>query len=262
MRPINEQGNILWEKIIGTPDEYDCPMLITYYDINRYLVSGCTRINNQLHQSLILMYGNGDIIWEKNHPFEEYPYLGNLIANPIINDDLTFLGTSTFLNEYDESEPVLIQYNQTGQILWIKSITNDPIIGSFLFDIDKTEDEGYFLTGYLRTSPRSSWSLKVDIDGNTCYPSNCDSTITNTSLITHSLPFITKITPNPATNFIEIQDPPPTLFILKLYNINGQKVLESIETIVSLENLKEGIYFYEIWTEGEVFNKGKVVIQY
>ncbi len=75
--------------------------------------------------------------------------------------------------------------------------------------------------------------------------------------------FAVSIYPNPATDFVTFKFTSNDIYILKMYDLTGKLVLTTRirnDDKISIENLKEGIYFYQL-ERGSVHISGKLIKQ-
>ena len=181
--------------------------------------------------------------------------------------DYTFFAarTNVFLysdNVRDTNATRIIKLNKNNSVVWDKIY--DFNAWHWAMTITATKDGGCLVAGTETcfTCPENIGNLYVLKIDSTGYAEGADIT-DNISQKPHYTADIT-IYPNPGNNTINMQLPDNINNAeLSIFNISGKMIiskhLNNGLNTVSTDNLKSGIYFYRIITNGKVLSKGKWV---
>ena len=166
---IDSLGNYLWEK------RFEAKCYISIYEMldGNYLLSTCKYIDNDRYTYLIKTDTSLNIIWEKTYAPVNFPT--NLFTNPIMKEDGGFVASVNYLNDLDGVQPLILEFDSLGNIVWKKTYTIDSVGVCAFTDVHKTNDGGYIWSGYKDYAPQQGWLLKTDCEGNTCSSIGCDS---------------------------------------------------------------------------------------
>ncbi|MCB9044370.1 MAG: T9SS type A sorting domain-containing protein [Chitinophagales bacterium] len=261
----DSQGNQQWDKRLGS-EETDCAAFANILPDNTYLINGCIT-NAQGNHKLYLakLDTNGGLIWEKTYNnLPTYQAFEDLC----ILEDGGFMATA-FKFGTSGTSTELMRFDSDGKILWQKGLHLNEGKDCYLKDIEPTPDGGYVLCGFQYTSPQYSWVVKIDSLGNTCSYTGCDSTYTYINEVTPGVgdePVVVshfRVYPNPAENYIYLENSTKQAYIFTMYDLNGKKVLEhkaSNSENISLHQLHQGMYFYQFIQNEKAAISGKLTI--
>ena len=205
---IDGAGNKVWAHRRGNPnwlDGYGC--IKASADGNYFLAGG---VNYQTPcqdcgQSWLLKITPDDqIIWQKKYLGPRYNEFNDLIENP--DGTLMVAGRSSDTPDFKQAG-VLFRISATGDSLWSKIYTSNPMGNAYFSDILRTRDHGYIVSGVGFgpfnpgvSNASDAWLLKVDSLG--CDSVGCYTTAT-TELPTEPLEGL-YLYPNPATDLLHI----------------------------------------------------------
>ncbi len=282
---VDSVGNTIWERQYGG-DESDCGgdvvVLTTAEEYAQtgeieYLLRSCIERDDNDITYLLKIDDRGEIIWEKEHNLW---YWGGVSTYPIVREDKSFVVMATFekrINGYRTIIPLLIDFDNEGNINWTKEIPPDTtVLGTkevqiYVRDFRSTPDGGYVWTGFeFIPLPQKSWVVKMDSLGNTCSYVGCDSTVIITNIPEFEQNNIRfSISPNPVHDqaTVHYQLPLGKEGVLEVYDVQGRKMgywlLDNRYSEVTLEvaDWLSGVYFYRLEVEGERVGGGKLVVE-
>jgi len=175
---------------------------------------------------------NGNILWDIDIPFH---------STSIISDENDYV-----IAGYDAGNPCVLKIDDDGNQLWFANY--DTNTNDFIYDIIKTNDDGYALTG---RSDDYLYIIKLDSEG----ISNADNVIINNNFKCNNYP-----NPfNPTTTiYFSIQN--GSKIELSIYNIKGQKIRSLLNDQISSGNhsivwngkddsdkkVSSGVYLYKL----------------
>ncbi|QQS29946.1 MAG: T9SS type A sorting domain-containing protein [Sphingobacteriales bacterium] len=282
-------GDTLWTRTYGGEGN-DCAAYVIPLTTHQeyffegkpieYLLTGCTTVSGVNHLYLAKTDESGDIIWEK-----KYNSLGGvnpelILTYPIIIRSSNPLENRNIIgvcppNLYGtKSGSMITKFYFNGNIAWYKKITCNPEADVYIQDMQPTSDGGYVLAGYQYTPPQKGWVLKIDAQGNTCFPVGCDSTmvVSAAELPVKTPVSLVQIYPNPVQNggMLTLSHSLPAEFPVArftLYNQIGKIVWkEEFNTwnrtkILQLPpGLPAGLYLWQVSYMGDVAGSGKIFI--
>lgn len=141
---LDNDGNILWESILGEESQNDVAGSISITSDNGYIICGHCNLPGEDYYDVFLLKtdSDGNELWTRYYCREWVDY-GNAIVE---TDDEGFLiggshGPSSF--GYD---PYLIKTDAEGDTLWTRIL--DTPISDHVRDIAKTSDNGYFVAAH------------------------------------------------------------------------------------------------------------------
>lgn len=186
---------------------------------------------------------DGNILWDIDLPF---------YATSIIEDENNYI-----IAGYDEGNPCVLKINGNGNQLWFAIYNTNT--DDFIYDIIKTNDDCYVLTG---RSGDNLYIMKLDSEG----ISNADDLIINNNFKCNNYP-----NPFNPTTTIYFSIPVNRDVELSIYNMKGQKIKILTEDFFESGNhsvvwsvddnfgksVSSGIYLYNLKVNGktEAVNK-------
>ena len=282
----NSLGDVLWSKIINhtqLPDYGQYPLdaelvndstILIVSEIQRKFID-----NNSWRNSVIvtkLNTSNQTIIWEKLY---EFAYSRrNITLKQTIGANLTSNGniaiSSTIWHPGPEiyERGTILLINQNGDSLWQRYYTHNwddsTNVELQLNDLIVCDDGGFLFGGFAKDYGDGkiySWLVKTDSMGMTKAAFTLGIK-ENTLVIKKIKPLLY---PNPATdNFnLRFEQSPTENYELSIYSSSGvlvkQKQLSAFnnEYRVDIQDLKSGVYFVRLESDGEIVYNGKFIKQ-
>ena len=215
----NDEYIILCLSSSKAPVHFDAKYFHTVYRYNHKTRKFVWR--HRILEGLSNEFGLRSSIIEGHKP-DEYLYAGMASA------DLTGKDTTYTLGK-------VVKLRGNGSVVWAKSYSyfDKKRNSNQFYDIIACDSTHYFAAGTTTNGSFNPWLIKIDEDGNLV---PIDTTSNTTNVVT-SIPEI-KIYPNPATNFLIINQGEIENVTYALYNING-KLARSIK----VEHANNGIYW-------------------
>ena len=210
------------------------------------------------------------VIWDKHfRPHKHHIVLGitELDDNNIVISGYTYRSHSTASGD----EGFIMKLNEFGDSLWYRNYYYQPsqIPGAEnrFYDFTPTLDGGFIACGsfmnYQQLHPQYIWLVKTDSMG--CDTPGCVIVGVKEPQVVWTVGEIS-IYPNPVSNFINIEINFPFWGSLKfeLFDCYGRKVKEAKlttpSTRISLDFIKDGMYFYIISVKRKIIEKGKFMV--
>ncbi|MEZ4887311.1 MAG: T9SS type A sorting domain-containing protein [Chitinophagales bacterium] len=261
---IDSIGNQIWEKNIGFGrNEPACRMYVL--ENENFLLEGGVRENNIKKNYYAKLDTEGDIIWEKKYVIGTHDAT---IQTPLVfREDGGFIGVSFKLTDDYITYPLIMNFDSSANLLWMKHITSDLFADNYVRDIDKIEG-GYVLTGWKHNTPQHGWLVTIDEEGNFCEELGCVETVVdieNTEAQRHR--GFLQISPNPVRGQATIEYQIPKEGVLKVYDYLGRLIdnrildIGSSSLILEVGEWLSGVYLYSVEIEGERVEGGKLVVE-
>lgn len=155
--------------------------------------------------------------------------------------------------------------DKNGNLIWQRHYDGEPTIPNYFYGFNTTSDGGFIITGqynHIGQPYQNLWLVKTDSLG--CDSVSC-SFVTDVVKL-NSIESLYRVYPNPAKEILNIE--------IKTYNketelsfknILGQSIktisISKNETQIDLSQFEDGIYFVELFHNGNIVGVQKVVIQ-
>jgi hypothetical protein len=247
----DKDGNLLWtseytnnvmyypEVVIQTTDE-GYAVAGSAYNINIF-----NRENSDL--SLFKTDTKGKIEWSKTYGGFDYDQGHSVIQNP----DLGYLIAGDYQkNDGDFGHVIyLVKTDSKGDTIWTRKI--DILYVAYGgYSLQKTDDNGFVMTGYAYDDTPNkkelAFLLKTDENGKVKDLSNEISFQSNSF----------SISPNPASESIEIQFDQNTTGAIEILNLQGTRVYYSkIVRRINVSEFQNGIYLVKLYTKNGCFTQ-------
>ena len=203
----NHLGEVIWERNYGGPDS-DCAGRLVRLDAFSYLITSCQEVDGIDKMYHLKIDDNGEVLWER--VYNEFAEYTALQTTAVIKPDFGYIGAAFTFNELGNPSNIIMDFDANGNINWQKEITIDPHQEVYLKDIEATADGGYVLAGYqFWEAPQKGWILKIDGEGNTCEPADCDTIIVqdvvpSVPILAQNNPYHIHLSPNPASEVVTV----------------------------------------------------------
>ncbi len=229
---------------------------------------------------VVKMDNNGNEVWTRDYGGS---YMGNQVWTITHLPDSTYLIggdawiTDTSAYGWGYTRAFLLKINENGDSLWMRHYLHEDEYGSqtnLFSHANSGPDESLLMIGcshnfFNPTASQSMWIMRLDSLG-------CDTPECN-PFVGVKKPGIMKegnirLFPNPANQYIEITIPEEYISgnisnpIVKIYDMNGKLVLESIPDyqgfsyICNTQALQPGIYFLQLIDRNCIIGSGKLLI--
>ncbi|MFN8115050.1 MAG: T9SS type A sorting domain-containing protein [Bacteroidia bacterium] len=253
-------GNLIWRNQYGTPGG-DEPCGAAVYTLDSGFVMSGT-YNNQA--ALMKLDKNGIQQWIKYYTLGTTPndwmaYVKQLSDSSFVMIGAGEYGTTTAWTGF------LLKADKNGNLIWQRHYDGEPTIPNYFYGFNTTSDGGFIITGqynHIGQPYQNLWLVKTDSLG--CDSVSC-SFVTDVVKL-NSIESLYRVYPNPAKEILNIE--------IKTYNketelsfknILGQSIktisISKNETQIDLSQFEDGIYFVELFHNGNIVGVQKVVIQ-
>lgn len=214
---------------------------------------------------------------KKNTPLEYHIRFQNTGTDTafqvVIKDTLShFLDLKT-LRVVGTSHPFQLSVQENREIsflfkdiLLVDSFTNEPASHGFIrFAIQQKKNLD--IGTRIENSAGIFFDFNEPIITNTAFNTIGQLSVGVDDITTPTRPnIVTTISPNPfsKSTFFEFKNIPSIPFKMHLFNAKGQLVLSPFikgsQLILSSENLEQGLYFYKIIGDAQIFGEGKIIV--
>jgi hypothetical protein len=206
--------------------------------------------------------GTGD---DEGHKISSDAY-GNTYVSGYFESVSASFGSLTITKEDSYSSFFfVVKYDDLGNEVWVKHVENTNAFGGGLMPNGVSADDfgNVYVTGDAYDSDQYDTAVfgnTILIDGGV-FIAKLGETLIGIEDVNNSQESMT-IFPNPGSGAFHLKKPLPKESEIKVYNLHGQIVFESSQFIseIDLSNKPKGIYFIQIQSEDNVFNK-KLIIQ-
>lgn len=247
-------GNVLWQYNYNF---HGYGFVVQSSDTG-YIIA-CSRILSASEREgcLVKLNQNGLYLWHKYVGITGSEDL--LYSQPLLlSDGIVCSGVSQPSAGYPLG--YLAKTDTAGNLLWQRTYAKSPVIDNYIYDVTRTFDGGFLLSGSCYFSNTDAWLLKVDSLG--CEVAGCD----GASLEVAPTEELSTVFPSPAQGTITFRFATSAQRVIRIYDSNGRCVLlsntEHLEHTVSINTLKDGMYYYETYSdEGDVARGRFVVLQ-
>ena len=267
---ISEDGKIIhWKKLYGGEDSNAGAFF--QETENGYLVYGGRYEGITLNMYNFEIDTKGEILWSKEYYIPED--IETIQTRPLITPDGGSIGVC-YIWKGNSTIPLIMRFDEKGDTLWTKKIKSNDLdfTQDYIKDIEfsKHEGGGYILAGFNYTS-QYSWVLKIDDEGNTCWPVGCDSTVTITSIFKEQLnknSFVFQIYPNPTNRHLHLSFSDYVSGDVVISDVAGRELRRVVlvgvkEQEIDLgRDLESGVYFCSFYSvDGGVWVERFVVMR-
>lgn len=210
-----------------------------------YILSGGGSVVGLGYQCYLMKINkDGSAAWQKYYggPSDEWLY-----SAPIILDDGSIVVSG--IAAYGVQYGLLLKADSLGNEKWLRTYYKNTIYNDF-FDVKRTSDNGFVMTGTTYVSTQDLWLIKIDSNG--CEIANCNVGIDEFQISDSKL----QAYPNPATSEINISLIGEDLidYQIFIHNILGEVQKTKIENSkISLEAFSSGVYFITAIKENKRF---------
>ncbi len=289
LRKTDKFGNLVWVEqfntILNSPYIPVNPYDIEIIDSNTLVVASTgfiqTSSNTGRREYIVVTsfnINNHTRNWEKK--YRPSLYFQNITLDQSININITkdsnivVSGTAHVVSPdstYGARRGIILKLNQNGDSLWCRYYAhnwNDSTnVDMQLNDLLVCDDGGFLFGGFvsgLGTGYTNSWLVKTDSMGMTQAAFTVGVEEKNTLVIKKQKPLLY---PNPAAdNFrLRFEQSPTEDYELSIYSVSGKLVKQQQLTAfgneyrVDIQNLKAGVYFVRLESEGAVVYRGKFI---
>ncbi len=167
----------------------------------------------------------------------------------------------------------VLKLSNEGELLWqvVDSAFYSPILGSrsYLRGAAESPSGSIYAVGSANNYDEDEiyrgygWLLKISPDG--CVDTLCTTTSIEEQMLSSKSGF--KIYPNPATDFIYLDNPYPPLstYYFELYNCIGKRCIRSLicerNQFIPLEGVGTGMHFWKVTdSRGLIVDQGKLIL--
>ncbi|MCK5857113.1 MAG: T9SS type A sorting domain-containing protein [Bacteroidales bacterium] len=279
----NKYGVTQWTYPLTTSNIHRMAQDITFLN-DSIIVIGSSYIysqNGYPNKLDVLMFNinSKTLIWRKN--YQIYYSFQNITLDQSININITkdsnlvVSGTAHVVSPdstYGASRGIILKLNQNGDSLWCRYYAHNwndtDNVDLQLNDLIVCDDGGFLFGGFASVQGAgftNSWLVKTDSMGMTqaAFTVGVEE---NTLVIKKQKPLLY---PNPATdNFrLRFEQSPTEDYELSIYSVSGalvkQQLLSALdnEYRVDIGELKSGVYFVRLESDGEIVFSGKFVKQ-
>lgn len=227
-------GNFKWDRQIpGTAGTGFIKQLAD----STYILVGAKFVAGLSYQAFMAKLSKaGVVVWEKT-----FGAAGDqqFYAVPIILSDGSIVcsGISTIgANPWG----LLIKTDSLGNQQWLRTYYANPSNDNYVYDVKRTNDSGFIMTGSGNITSQDAWVVKVDSNG--CEIVNCNVGVEEFQISNSIL----QIYPNPAANEINISIEGEDLndYEISILNVLGEKEkIENDKSKISISQLAKGVYF-------------------
>jgi hypothetical protein len=152
----------------------------------------------------------------------------------------------------------LVKTDTAGFLLWHRTYVKSPVFHNYIYDVSLTLDFGFLLSGSCILGTSDAWLLKVDSLG--CEVAGCD----GASLEVAPTEELSTVFPSPAQGTITFRFATSAQREIRIYDSNGRCVqlsnTEQLEHTVSINTLKDGMYYYETYSDEGDVARGRFVV--
>jgi len=164
-----KNGSVSWTKRISNTTHDWSGNSILALENNEFIITG----ESAGDVSVLKINQYGDTLWTKKYGGNKTDGGSRIIRNydnGFIISGFTYSGTGNDML----SNIYLLNLNSNGDTIWTKKITNNK--STYSYDIIKTSDGGYFITGYIENNnnytDRDCYFLKINKNGNLIWSKN------------------------------------------------------------------------------------------
>jgi hypothetical protein len=247
---IAPNGELLWyesyEEIDmagGTTDYFRS--LIELEDGN-ILCAGIYSLLGDYEANLVKLSSTGEVIWD-----ELYGNIGTETFEEISlrNDTLFAAGTTSSNITSGKFDAWVMALDTAGNTLWSHTYNPDGIpdneANDYLYDFTLTSDGGMAFCGWSSRETQDAWIMKLDGNG-LCDTASCFPDLVGiTPQVLTGMP-TPRIFPNPASDYLTIQNSVGDALTWTVYNQYGQTVLQvntnGQQVIMDCRQLPAGVY--------------------
>jgi hypothetical protein len=157
---ISSNGDIIWEKDFGSPDDDRSSLSVIELSNGTYVITGWR--NNEVW--LVKIDSGGYGVWQKTYQINSYAEGKEVIQT--FDDGFAIVGCSYYDYNRENSVIFLLKTDNTGNEIWNKTFDNE--LYNYGCSLKQTLDGGYILVGYSLNSNDGKdklYLLKTDEDG-------------------------------------------------------------------------------------------------
>ena len=247
---IAPNGELLWYEIYegvdmagGTTDYFRS--LIELEDGN-ILCAGIYSLLGDYEANLVKLSSTGEVIWD-----ELYGNIGTETFEEISlrNDTLFAAGTTSSNITSGKFDAWVMALDTAGNTLWSHTYNPDGVpdneANDYLYDFTLTSDGGMAFCGWSSRETQDAWIMKLDGNG-LCDTASCFPDLVGiTPQVLTGMP-TPRIFPNPASDYLTIQNSVGDALTWTVYNQYGQTVLQvntnGQQVIMDCRQLPAGVY--------------------
>ncbi|MCB0409148.1 MAG: T9SS type A sorting domain-containing protein [Flavobacteriales bacterium] len=245
-------GNIIWNKVYGTPEDDNYGYVVRYGNTNDYIVTATIDVTPgnilaDFQAYIAKIDGSGNIIWDDTLGIIQNGIHDAFSSNAIILPDgsIITIGGTNYSSTGDGDDAWLAKYDGNGNFLWQRIFDKYGANNvNYFWDVQHTLDGGFVMCGDLTNvsvPEQNLWVVKVDSMG--CEIPNCTVGVEDELNLNEVLVY-----PNPSNGIINIdQSQSNTTFLL--IDITGKEMLRkkltTNYTTLDISSFPKGIYFYQ-----------------
>jgi hypothetical protein len=248
---IAPNGELLWYEIyegdflpLGTYDVFNTMLELS--DGSILLGGRYTNVLDDLDANLIKVDGEGNVIWDQLYGGDQ----SDAFEEVELRNDTLFIGGSTRSGIPSESVDAWVMALDTaGNTLWSHTYNPDGVpdneANDYLYDFTLTSDGGMAFCGWSSRETQDAWIMKLDGNG-LCDTASCFPDLVGiTPQVLTGMP-TPRIFPNPASDYLTIQNSVGDALTWTFYNQLGQQVWQSTtngsSTTIDISRLPAGVY--------------------
>lgn len=162
----NKDGNFIWQKSFGGPDDYDAGYSVKQTNDGGYIITGETGCFGAVGYDVYLVKTDslGNLVWQKNYGYGYTNDYGRDVQQTS-DEGYIVVGYTGISGGY---EVYIIKTDSIGEILWTKVY-----YGGGYFDmawsVQQTSDNGYIIAGTKAVNGDDIWLIKTDSIGDTLW---------------------------------------------------------------------------------------------
>ena len=268
LRKVAADGSEQWTRTYGNL-AVDNSGFITALPDTTYLVACGIRpgVGFVNRAALLKVDPDGDELWMTLRSANEQ---SSLLTRPIADGQGRIVAAGT-RSPFGIRHGLLMAYDESGAILWERSFMTDTLHDQAIYDLRRTMDDGYLLSGYAwdtASAHVAPWLIKVDSLG--CIVPGCQLFDDIEEQRTGRLGSLTA-TPNPASTWCELDLSSflgSTEVEVRVVSALGREIVHTRRGLadgsdlhIDLGNWTRGVYFVHVVSKGTWLGGTKLIVE-